>query len=104
MNLIEAVKSGKRFRRRGGDNPLGLFFNSVADIVNLSQTDIISEDYELKEPSSTISIDTGILKTTLAAYITTTSTLEAACEAVLRAAKETEEEGEELCQQLSSIR
>lgn len=43
MNLIEAVKSGRRFRRIGQTNWYG---NGVLRVLDFSRVDILAEDWE----------------------------------------------------------
>lgn len=47
MNIIEAIKSGKRFRRRGQPRYLELFHD--IDLC-LSAVDITADDWEVEEP------------------------------------------------------
>ena len=51
MNIIEAIKSGKRFRRRGQPRYLELFHD--IDLC-LSAVDITADDWEVEEKQSII--------------------------------------------------
>lgn len=52
MNIIEAIKSGKRFRRRGQPRYLELFHD--IDLC-LSAVDITADDWEVEEVRVTVS-------------------------------------------------
>jgi hypothetical protein len=47
MNIIEAVKSGKRFRRKAWCGSMYKFFDEWSSLVS---TDIASDDWEVEEP------------------------------------------------------
>ena len=54
MNFIEAVKSGKRFRRKGWDPDHQEWNRHVADIV-VDNTDVIADDWEIEPMEITLS-------------------------------------------------
>jgi hypothetical protein len=51
MNIIEAVKSGKRFRRTSWE---GNVWFKTSDIVPWSKSDILADDWEVEEKQVTI--------------------------------------------------
>ena len=55
MNLIEAIQSGKPFRRQGHEWRKGPEMNENVNLgILLSYEDIIAEDWEIKEQTVTI--------------------------------------------------
>ena len=53
MNIIEAVKSGRRFRRKGWDPDHQNWHSYMADIM-VDNTDVIADDWEVEELSITL--------------------------------------------------
>ena len=56
MNIIEAIKSGKRFRRKDYDGAWFLARKDVYDIqpLNLDYNSIVADDWEIESQSETI--------------------------------------------------
>lgn len=42
MNILEAIQSGKKFRRKGGS----LYFTAIENSFDLSRADLIADDWE----------------------------------------------------------
>lgn len=51
MNIIDAIKSGKRYRRK----TFHTTWFSVSDVVSWAQSDILADDWEIEEVRVTIS-------------------------------------------------
>ena len=50
MNIIDAIKSGKRYRRK----TFHTTWFSVSDVVSWAQSDILADDWEIEEVRVTI--------------------------------------------------